>query len=322
MLIDQAKIFLKAGDGGSGIVSFRREKYVPKGGPNGGDGGNGGDIYLKVDPSLNTLLEFRYKRRFKAKSGRHGQGGNKTGPSAEDLMIPVPVGTLVKNALTGAVLADLIEPGQLFAAARGGRGGRGNARFATPTNRAPHKYEPGEPGEEVVLDLELKLLADVGLVGLPNAGKSTLLARISNARPKIADYPFTTLEPHLGIVAAGEYRSFVMADLPGLIEGAHQGKGLGIRFLKHIERTQVLLFLIDSSTANPASAVQIVEKELEAYNPDLLHRPRLMALSKADLAPDADVSTFPFDLRISSVTGEGLEELVGRLWSLLQQSRQ
>ncbi len=321
MLIDQARIHLKAGDGGSGIISFRREKYVPKGGPDGGDGGHGGSLYLLVDPALNTLLGFRYKRRFKAQSGRHGQGANKTGKSGQDLYIPLPPGTIVKQVETGEVLADLLEPEQSFLVVRGGRGGRGNARFATSTNRAPRKFEPGESGEETTIDLELKLLADVGLVGLPNAGKSTLLSRISNARPKIADYPFTTLEPHLGIVSAGEFSSFVMADLPGLISGAHQGKGLGIRFLKHIERTRILLFLIDSSSSEPEKDIATLERELREYDAQLLGRPRLVVLSKSDLLSSAIDATIAFDHRISSVTGEGLTELVRHLWSLLQGTR-
>ena len=270
MFIDQARIYIKAGDGGSGVLSFRREKYVPKGGPDGGDGGKGADVYFKVDPSLNTLLSFRYRQHFKAQSGRHGQGANKTGKSGEDLNIPVPPGTIVREAETGKFLADLVEEGQGYLVARGGRGGRGNAAFATPTNQAPRHFEPGRPGEEINVELELKLLADVGLVGLPNAGKSTLLARLSNARPKIADYPFTTLEPHLGIVSAGEHRSFVMADLPGLIEGASQGKGLGHRFLKHIERTRIILLMIDSSQPDPEETVNALIKELEHFNPNLL----------------------------------------------------
>ena len=321
MLIDQATIHLKAGDGGSGVISFRREKYVPKGGPDGGDGGKGGDVYLRVDPALNTLLEFRYKRIFKAKAGRPGQGANKTGKSAEDLYIAVPPGTLVRNSISGEVLIDLTEPNQTFLAVHGGRGGRGNARFATPTNRAPHKFEPGRNGEGIALQLELKLLADVGIVGLPNAGKSTLLSRISNARPKIGDYPFTTLEPHLGIVSAGQHRSFVAADLPGLIEGAHQGKGLGTRFLKHIERTRVLLYLIDSSERDSQKSLKVLEHEIGEFNSDLLRRPRLVALSKSDLRLKTKRSTPHVDMRISSVTGDGIPDLIERLWSLLQREK-
>jgi GTP-binding protein len=319
MLIDQAKIFIKAGDGGSGILSFRREKFVPKGGPDGGDGGKGGDVYFQVDWSLNTLLEFRYKKHFKAQKGKPGSGALKTGKSGDDLYIPVPPGTTVKD-ISGEVLADLVEEGQIWLAAKGGRGGRGNAHFATPTNRAPRRYQPGEVGEEDTLNLELKLLADVGLVGLPNAGKSTLLSRLSNARPKIADYPFTTLEPHLGIVSAGEHKSFVMADLPGLIEGAHAGKGLGLRFLKHIERTRVLVILIDITSSDPERDVETLETELREYDPSVLTRPRLVVASKGDLITPDEVSTFRYDLRISSVNGEGLQELIYRLWTLLREA--
>jgi GTPase len=317
LLIDQAQIVVKAGDGGSGILSFRREKFVPNGGPDGGDGGRGGDVYIKVDSSLNTLLEFRYKRIFKAQKGAHGSGALKSGKSGVALYIPVPRGTVIKDA-DGEVLADLVEEGQEWMAAKGGRGGWGNSHFATPTNRAPRKFYPGNDGEEVTLNLELKLLADVGLVGLPNAGKSTLLSRMSNARPKIADYPFTTLEPHLGIVAAGEHRSFIMADLPGLIEGAHAGKGLGLRFLKHIERTRVLIVLVDVTSQDPAADVAVLENELREYDPELLKRPRLLVASKADLIQDNEAATFAYDLRISSVSGVGLTDLGHRLWKLLQ----
>jgi GTP-binding protein len=322
MLVDQARIFLKAGDGGSGVLSFRREKYVPKGGPDGGDGGYGGDIFFKVDSSINTLLDFRYRQHFKAEVGRHGQGSNKTGKSGEALYISVPPGTIIKNATTGDVIEDLTEDNQVFLAAKGGKGGRGNARFATPTNRTPRQFEPGRQGEELEVVLELKLLADVGLVGLPNAGKSTLLARISNARPKIADYPFTTLEPHLGIVAAGDYKSFVMADIPGLIEGASRGKGLGHRFLKHIERTRVLVILIESITKDPANAVETLEKELENFNPELLKRPCLTVLSKSDLiSPEMELD-FPVDCKISSVTGEGIQGLIHKAWQILESTDQ
>ncbi|TKJ39725.1 GTPase ObgE [candidate division LCP-89 bacterium B3_LCP] len=319
MFIDQVKIYLKAGDGGAGALSFRREKFVPKGGPDGGDGGHGGCIYFRVDPSVHTLMDFRYRQHFKGQSGRHGLGSNKTGRSGEDLYIPVPPGTIVKQLDSGKILADLVDDGQIFLVAEGGRGGRGNARFATSTNRAPRKFETGKPGDELKVELELKLIADVGLVGLPNAGKSTLLSRVSNARPKIADYPFTTLEPYLGIVSAGEYRSFVMADLPGLIEGAHQGKGLGHRFLKHIERTRILLFLIDSSIPETADAVQTLEDELAQFNSDLLRRPRVVALSKSDLKVDIDSEKLDYDCKISSVTGEGITELINDLWNKLQE---
>ncbi len=319
MLIDQAKISVRAGNGGSGIISFRREKFVPKGGPDGGDGGKGGDVFLRVDAEMNTLQHFRRKRVFRAESGKPGSGADKTGKSGADLFIPVPPGTVVKDAATGEILADLTERNQTFLVARGGWGGRGNARFATPTNRAPRRYEPGEEGESRELELVLKLIADVGLVGLPNAGKSTLLSRISNARPKIGDFPFTTLQPHLGIVKVDEKHQFVAADLPGLIEGAHAGKGLGIRFLRHIERTRVLVILIDCNDPNPRTSLQMIENELREYDPALLLRPRLTVLTKVDLLPDTAESTMEFDHRISSVTGAGVEELIFHLWSLLKE---
>ncbi|MCX6640046.1 MAG: GTPase ObgE [bacterium] len=321
MFIDQARIQLKAGNGGSGVLSFRREKFVPKGGPDGGDGGKGGDIYFKVDAAINTLLEFRYKRSFKAESGRYGEGARKTGHSGEDLIIPVPVGTIVKDVDSGRVLADLVEDGEIFMIARGGQGGRGNTRFATSTNRAPRKFEPGRPGEEKVVDLELKLLADVGLVGLPNAGKSTLLSRLSNARPKIADYPFTTLEPHLGIVSPGEFRSFVMADIPGLIEGAHAGKGLGHRFLKHIERTRLLVMMVDASTPKPNQAIKVLEKELGEYSQVLANCPKIFVLSKCDLLQADAKRSKKFQHGISALTGQGLKELVEDLWSKLRNQK-
>lgn len=319
MLIDQAKISIRAGNGGSGIISFRREKFVPKGGPDGGDGGKGGDVYLRVNAEMNTLQHFRRKRLFKAGSGKPGSGADKTGKSGQDLYIPVPPGTVVKDAASGEILADLIEKEQTFLAAKGGRGGRGNARFATPTNRTPHRFEPGEEGESRELELILKLIADVGLVGLPNAGKSTLLSRISNARPRIADFPFTTLQPFLGIVKVDEKHQFVAADLPGLIEGAHTGKGLGIRFLRHIERTRVLAILIDCTDPEPKNSLQVIENELREYDPALLRRPRLTVLTKVDLLANPTDSTLKFDHRISSVTGEGIEPLILHLWTFLRE---
>jgi GTP-binding protein len=330
--VDEAKIFVKAGDGGAGCVSFRREKFVPKGGPDGGDGGRGGNVVLRADEGLATLLDFRYRRVFRARRGGHGQGSNRAGRSAPDLVIPVPVGTVVRDAATGAVLADLTRHGQEVVVARGGRGGRGNARFATATRRAPRVAEPGEKGEERTLLLELRLLADVGLVGKPNAGKSTLLARLSAARPKIADYPFTTLYPNLGVVDAGSGRSFVLADLPGLIEGAHRGAGLGHQFLRHVSRTRVLVYVLDAATSpDPLEDLDTLREELRAFDPGLLERPSVVALNKVDLPAGREraqalkpvleaqgLEAYP----ISAVTGEGTRRLVDRLWELLQGARQ
>jgi GTP-binding protein len=323
MFIDYARIHVQAGRGGNGCCSFRREKNVPRGGPDGGHGGDGGDIVLRVDPSKRTLLDFRYQHLYRARHGGHGQGKDMHGRNAPDLIIGVPPGTVVRDADTGGLLADLVEPDQSLIVARGGRGGLGNAAFATSTNRAPRRSEPGEDGEERFLELELKLLADVGLIGHPNAGKSTLLARLSDAKPKIADYPFTTLEPNLGIVRLGEYTSFVMADIPGLIEGAHEGKGLGIQFLRHIERTRVLLFLLDVSRPDPWHDHRILLEELRQFNETLLKRPSLVALTKLDLLPDRSRldlllqgcpdRVFP----ISSVTGEGLPALLQEIGRIL-----
>ncbi|HQG45621.1 MAG TPA: GTPase ObgE, partial [bacterium] len=283
MFIDRAKIRVQAGSGGAGCVAFRREKYVPKGGPNGGDGGNGGDVIAVADRHIHTLLDFKYQTLFKADRGQHGLGANKTGKSGESLRIHMPIGTMIYNAETGALVADLTQAGQEVIIAQGGRGGRGNARFSTPSNRTPREWEPGFPGQELELTLELKLIADVGLVGLPNAGKSTLLSRISAARPKIADYPFTTLTPNLGIVRVDEARSYVVADIPGLIAGAHEGKGLGIQFLRHIERTRILAILIDSSSVTMETDYKTLIHELKSYSPDLLTKRRLLVYTKADL---------------------------------------
>ncbi len=325
MFIDQAKIFVIAGNGGSGVVSFRREKFVPKGGPDGGDGGKGGNVIIQTDPNLHTLLDFRYRRRFKAQSGKHGQGANKTGRSGQNLIIRVPKGTLVKKNDTEQVLTDLVDDNQQVIIARGGRGGRGNARFATSTNQTPRNAEPGEEGESRQILLELKLIADVGLVGLPNAGKSTLLSRLTAAQPKIADYPFTTLSPNLGIVRYKEHLSFVMADIPGLIEGAHDGKGLGLEFLRHIERTKVLAFLIEYTSLDFVQDYQVLRNELNRYNPELLKRPSVIVLTKIDLATDEETNVIervnqleiPV-LKISALTGTGLDELKNRLWELIQ----
>jgi GTP-binding protein len=324
MFIDQAKIVVIAGNGGNGVVSFRREKYIPKGGPDGGDGGKGGDVVLRADPNLHTLLDFHFKNKFKAQSGKHGQGAKKTGRSGQDVVIRVPPGTVVRDLESNEVVADLIAADQQVVVARGGRGGRGNAHFATPTKQAPRQAEPGEAGECRQLRLELKLIADVGLVGLPNAGKSTLLSRLTAARPKIADYPFTTLAPNLGIVHYQEGHSFVMADIPGLIEGAHQGKGLGLDFLRHIERTKVLAFVIDHTSENVAQEYEVLRNELHSFNPELLKKPGLVVLTKMDLpGNEHDTAMEMFShlalpiLKISALTGEGLIELKNKLWELL-----
>ncbi|HVP39049.1 MAG TPA: GTPase ObgE [Candidatus Saccharimonadales bacterium] len=320
MLIDRVRIHVLAGRGGDGCLSFRREKYVPKGGPDGGDGGNGGSVVLTVGPHLRTLLDFRYRERFEAEAGRHGMGKKMSGRTGADLRVRVPPGTVVLSEPDGEVLADLVEAGSEVVVARGGRGGRGNSHFATPTNRAPRRVEPGRAGEERWLRLELKLIADVGLVGPPNAGKSTLLARVSAARPKIADYPFTTLEPHLGLVRLDEERSYVMADIPGLIEGASGGKGLGHDFLRHVERTRVLLLMVPADEPDPPHAAQVLLGELMAYNPGLAAKPRLPVLSKADLLPP-EARPAPWadgpPLRLSAHTGEGLAELQQRIGGLL-----
>lgn len=329
MFIDFARIHVKAGDGGRGCVSFRREKFVPKGGPDGGDGGAGGNVVLRADEGLHTLTDFRYRRHLRAQRGGHGQGANRAGRSAPDLVVPVPVGTVVRDAATGELIADLTEHGQTVVVARGGRGGRGNARFATPTRRSPRYAEPGGKGEERELTLELRVLADVGLVGLPNAGKSTLLSRISAARPKIADYPFTTLHPHLGLVRVDEGASFVAADIPGLIEGAHRGAGLGHRFLRHVTRTRALVVVLDAASADPVADYATVRVELAAYDRRLADLPHLVAANKVDL-PEArarigairrtleaqGVEVVP----ISAATGEGVAALVRAVWRTLQGS--
>jgi GTP-binding protein len=326
MLADRARIEVIAGRGGNGSVSFRREKYVPKGGPDGGDGGHGGSVILRANPHLRTLLDFQSRTRFEAQNGAHGSGNQKSGRSGEDLIVEVPAGTLVVDDGTGDRLADLVEAGAEFVAARGGRGGRGNARFATPTRQAPREAQPGREGEERRLRLELRLIADVGLVGFPNVGKSTLLARVTAARPKIADYPFTTLEPHLGLVRVGEERSFVMADLPGLIEGAHAGKGLGHEFLRHIWRTRVLAILVDSLSPDPARELAALRHELSSYHEDLARKPAVVVLSRSDLSPSAPTSEqpAPFPLHgarwggsISGVTGAGTRDLLEIIWTML-----
>jgi GTP-binding protein len=323
VLVDVARIHVLAGGGGNGCVSFRREKYVPKGGPDGGDGGRGGSVYLTVGEHVRTLLDCREQPRYRAERGRPGSGNNRTGRDGADLVVLVPPGTVVKDAESGERLADLMEAGQAFLAARGGRGGRGNARFATPTHQAPRRADPGEKGEERHLELELKLIADVGFVGLPNAGKSTLLSRVTRARPRIANYPFTTLEPNLGIVDLGEERQFVAADLPGLIEGAHQGRGLGHQFLRHLERTRVLALLVDVNSENPAADAAVVIRELELHSRELAEKPRVTVLTKADLLapelhPKAAARAGLSEARlISAHTGEGVDGLLEDLWKRL-----
>lgn len=316
MFVDRAKIGVKAGDGGNGVVSFRREAYVPRGGPDGGDGGNGGSVQLEADAHMRTLLDFQYKSNFKAERGQHGSGSRSTGRSGKDLTIKVPVGTRVYEGET--FVADLTEAGQRVTVAQGGRGGLGNSNFATPTNQAPRKATPGKPGEERTLMLELKLMADVGLVGLPNAGKSTLLSVLTAAKPKIAAYPFTTLEPNLGIVRVGDYGSFVLADIPGLIEGASRGKGLGFEFLRHIERTRVLVYLIDAVSEHPKDDLKVLKSELKQWNPDLLKRPSIVVLSRADLLAGQKPPKGTWKLKISSATGEGVEDLTADMWRLLE----
>jgi GTP-binding protein len=321
MFIDEVRIKVKAGDGGNGILAFRREKYVPRGGPSGGDGGRGGDVVMVASTHYNTLLHFRFNPEHTAERGRHGEGSNKTGRNGESIEVPVPVGTVVFDADSGEQICDFTEAGQRLLIAKGGRGGRGNARFVSSTHQTPMEHEDGKPGEEKNLRLELKLLADVGLVGFPNAGKSTLISRISAARPKIADYPFTTLEPNLGVVDMGNYRSFVVADIPGLIEGAHEGAGLGIQFLRHIERTRLLVHLVDVSGMtgrDPLNDFDVILKELANYSDELAARPMFVVASKIDVAQDeelveavrqaAESRDMPF-FRISAVTGEGIDAL-------------
>ncbi|HZT59811.1 MAG TPA: GTPase ObgE [Pyrinomonadaceae bacterium] len=322
MFIDRTKIRVRGGHGGNGVTAFRREKFVPRGGPSGGDGGRGGDVWLVADSSLNTLLHLRYNPEHTAERGRHGEGSNRSGREGADTEVRVPVGTQVLDGETGELLVDLAEDGQRWLAARGGRGGFGNAHFASSTNRAPRYHQEGGEGEERELQLELKLLADVGLVGFPNAGKSTLISTISAAKPKVADYPFTTLEPHLGVVDLGEYRTFVVADIPGLIEGAHGGAGLGDRFLRHVERTRLLLHLVDVSSLSgrdPVEDYEVINRELAAYDPQLAERPQIVVATKMDALDEPerlerlrqrareDGREF---FEISSVTNRGVRELV------------
>lgn len=327
MFIDFAKIYVKAGHGGAGAVAFRREKYVPKGGPAGGNGGNGGNIIFKADSNLNTLLDFKYQRKYIAQNGERGGSSLKDGKTGKDIIIKVPVGTLIKNVDTDEIIFDLNSDGKEFIAAKGGKGGKGNSNFATPTNQTPRYAEPGKPGQELNVILELKLIADVGLVGFPNAGKSTLISVISEAKPKIADYPFTTLEPNLGIVRYKDFQSIIVADIPGIIEGAHQGKGLGLKFLRHIERTKILFLMIDITSENYQSDFDTLVNELNQYSKVLNKKHKILGFSKADLV---DKSTIEKARKIkikgykgpviifSSANKFGINELLDLLWEHLQ----
>jgi GTP-binding protein len=318
---DYAKIYLTAGNGGAGSVSFRREKYVPEGGPDGGDGGKGGDITIRGNVQMNTILDLRYRKFIKAKHGQNGAGANKTGRNAEDIVLDVPLGTVAYESDTRRLIGEVVEDGQKLVLAAGGIGGKGNAFFKTSTNQTPDHAQPGMPGVEIVIELELKLIADVGLVGFPNAGKSTLLSVVSAAKPKIADYPFTTLEPNLGVVTFPDYRSFVMADIPGIIEDAHEGKGLGLQFLRHIERNRLLLFVI-SAQGDIRETYDTLIAELEAYNPELLNKPRIIAITQMDLFPDYKLEEEPdlpdYWIEVSAVTGYHMTELKEKMWQQLQ----
>jgi GTPase len=333
MFIDRAKIRVQGGHGGNGVTAFRREKFVPRGGPSGGDGGRGGDVWIVADSSLNTLLHLRYNPEHIAGRGLHGEGAKRSGHNGEDAVVRVPVGTQIFEVSTGDLLQDLAVDGARWLAARGGRGGFGNSHFATSTNRAPRYHQQGSEGEELELQLELKLLADVGLVGFPNAGKSTFISTVSAAKPKVADYPFTTLEPHLGVVDLGNFRTFVIADIPGLIEGAHQGAGLGDRFLRHIERTQMLLHLVDVSSASgrdPVQDYETVNRELAAYNPAMAERPQIVVATKIDAIEDperlenlerrASEDEKPF-YAISSVSNKGVRDLINAVSRMLDELR-
>jgi GTP-binding protein len=324
MFIDRAVVQVSAGAGGSGASSFRREKFVPKGGPDGGDGGAGGSVYVRADPNLATLLDYRYRAHWDAERGQHGKHKNMTGRSGADLELPVPVGTEIRDAASGALLGELLSAGDRLLVAKGGRGGRGNARFATPTHQSPREQEPGEPGAARSIELVLKLIADVGLLGEPNAGKSTLLSVVSAARPKIADYPFTTLEPHLGVVGLSDGRSFVVADIPGILEGAHAGKGLGLRFLQHVERTRVIAVLVPVDSPDAQKTYELLRREAALYSPELAAKPHVVVFTKADLlAPGARAPALRTDapvMAISAVSGAGVPELLEGLWRTLHQA--
>jgi len=327
MFVDRVRIRVVAGAGGNGCCSFRREKYIPRGGPDGGDGGDGGDVVIVASPRLHSLLDLRYHPNWKGKRGVHGMGKDQHGAAGAHTEIRVPCGTVIRDADTGALLADLTRDGQRYVAAHGGRGGRGNPRFASSTNRAPRFAEKGEPGEEAFLQIELKLIAEVGIVGLPNAGKSTLLAAISAARPKIDSYPFTTITPNLGVVELPGFRSLTVADIPGIIEGAAEGKGLGHDFLRHIERTKVLLFLVDLADDHPVKTRRVLENELAQHSPVFAERPRVYALNKADIPENRERFDrvrrgFPKPCLVSGATGEGVPELLERLWTAVERARQ
>jgi GTP-binding protein len=324
MFIDRVVVTAVAGDGGSGVSSFARFKFQPKGGPDGGDGGDGGSVIVRADVNLSTLLDYRYRQHWKAERGAHGKGKKMTGASAPDLVMPVPPGTEIFDADSGDWIGEVLDPGDEVVVARGGRGGRGNARFATATRQAPTKFEPGTPGEERRLELVLKLIADVGLLGEPNAGKSTLLSVISAARPKIADYPFTTLEPNLGVASLGDSRSIVVADIPGIIEGAHAGKGLGLKFLQHVERTRVLAVLVPLDDPDPQRTYELLLDEARRYSPALGKKPHVLVLSKADVhppgdpLPDVHAPRASSTLVISSAAKTGLTEFLECVWKLVR----
>lgn len=326
MFIDYVKIRVKSGQGGSGCMSFHHEKFVEKGGPDGGDGGRGGSVILIGNHQLRTLQDFTYKNEYKAKRGQHGMGSNKHGKSGPDVILEVPVGTVVKDANTGEILIDIINDKQKFIVAKGGQGGRGNTRFATPTHRSPREWEVGQPGQDRFIELELKLIADIGLVGPPNAGKSTLLSVISSAKPKIADYPFTTLQPNLGIVKWRDVKSFVVADIPGLIKGAHEGKGLGYQFLRHIERTRAIAYLIDISDKNPQSTFDILYNELISYSILLIKKPAIIVITKIDTINESvqkiKLKTKLSVVSISSITGENIDVLIDEFYNLIEQANQ
>jgi GTP-binding protein len=322
--IDHAVINVTSGHGGSGAVSFRREKYVPKGGPDGGDGGRGGSVIVRANPDLTTLLDYSYRTQWKAKRGAHGEGANRTGKSGVDLYLPVPPGTVITDADSGTTLGEVVKPGDELLVAQGGRGGRGNASFATPTRRAPRDWEPGKEGEKRQIELTLKLIADVGLLGEPNAGKSTLLSVISAARPKIADYPFTTLTPQLGVVRLSNARTMVAADIPGILEGAHEGKGLGDRFLQHVERTHVLAYLVPVNSADPQKSYELLREEAHQFSPELAKKDHVVVLTKIDLWPEGepmptvDAPAASGVIGVSAVAHRGLDALGELLWPMVR----